>query len=369
MKSIIRKQWCVILACCLLAAMFPAAAMAQEAEAEAEPGGRIFAQEDLFTKRDLRQMADTAGAESLTVEDGTDLHISQDGVYVLSGTASQVTVYVEAAEEDKVQLVLDDLHITNTNVPCIYVLEADKVFVTTKSDSSLEVTEAYKLDSNKADSVIFSKTDLILNGTAALTVSSPVHGVTGKDDLKITSGTYEITSAAKAVQANDSIRIAGGTINITAGTDGLYAYNKNDDSLGYVFIGGGEINIQAEDDAIHGTCVVQIDGGTITAKADEGIEGTTIQINGGTLSVTAVNNGINAGNKSAACTPKIEINDGTVTIVTETDKGDGLDSNGDIIINGGQVELTGASPIACKGNGILNGGTLTINGETVDTIS
>ena len=100
----------------------------------------IYSKADLFTERDMIQEADLSEAEMISVTSGEDVRITSAGVYVLSGTASETTVYVEADSEDKVQLVLKGLNITNESFPCIYVITADKVFLTTSADSSLTVT-------------------------------------------------------------------------------------------------------------------------------------------------------------------------------------------------------------------------------------
>ena len=329
----------------------------------------IYSVEDLFTERDLEQTADRTDAEVLTVSDGEDIRITESGVYVLTGTAAGVTVYVEADGEDKVQLVLDGLNLTNTDFPCIYIKEADKVFITLEGENSLTVTGAFRMDGDtNTDGVIFSKEDLVLNGTGSLNVSSTDHGIVCKDDLKITGGTCTVRAAGKAVEANDSIRIADGILNLTAGTDGLHAENGEDDKLGYIYISGGSITIQAGDDGIHGTSVVQIDGGEVTVSAAEGIEGTCIQINGGTIRVTASDDGINAASKSGAYTAAIIINGGETTVSVGAGDTDGVDSNGNLYMNGGTLDVTGSSTFDYDGIAEYNGGTITANGQRVTTI-
>ncbi|MBR0219306.1 MAG: carbohydrate-binding domain-containing protein, partial [Clostridia bacterium] len=306
--------------------------------ASAETASPIYSADDLFTSRDYEQTADLSGAVSYTVSDGQDIRITAAGVYVLSGTASNVTVYVEAGKDDKVQLVLDGVSVTNTNFPVIYVKTADKVFVTVSGDSALSVTDSFTTDgSTKTDGVIFSKTDLTLNGTASLTVSSADNGIVCKDDLKITGGTYTVTASTKAIDANDSIRIAGGALYLIAGTDGLHAENDGDDTKGYVYICGGSLTISAGDDGIHALSVVQIDGGTLNIKAAEGIEGTYVQFNGGTITIQSTDDGVNAAYKSSAYTPTVEINGGDITVSMGAGDTDGIDSNGNIIMNGGTV--------------------------------
>ena len=328
-----------------------------------------FRSEDLFTNRDLEQTPDTSDAEITAVSDGSDIRITKEGTYILTGSASNVTVYVEAGSEDKVQLVLDGLTITNADFPCIYVISAGKVFVTTVSDSSLSVTGTFRADgSTNTDGVIFSRDDLVLNGTAALNIVSSDNGVVCKDDLKITGGTYVIQASSKTFEANDSIRIAGGTFLLTAGTDALHAENDNDNALGYVYIGGGTFTIQAGDDGIHATSVLQIDDGVLNITAKEGFESTVVQINGGTININSSDDGINAARKSSSYTPAVFFNGGDVTISMGGGDTDGVDSNGDIYVNGGTVSVTGNSTFDYDGNGVISGGTVYANGEQVSSL-
>ena len=337
--------------------------------AAAETVSPIYHADDLFTSRDLTQTADGSEATSSTVSDGQDIHITSAGVYVFSGKAANATIYVEAGKDDKVQLVLNGVNITNDSFPAIYVKTADKVFVTVSADSSLSVSGVFTTDgSTKTDGVIYCKTDLTLNGTAALTISSSKNGIVAKDDLKITGGAYTITAKSKAIEANDSIRMAGGNLNLAAGKDGLHAENDEDDQKGYVYIGGGSLTIYAGDDGIHATSVVQIDGGTLNIQAAEGIEGTYIQLNGGVINIQSTDDGINAARKSSAYTPTVEINDGDITIAMGAGDTDGIDTNGNIIMNGGTVRVTGSSTFDYDGSAQYNGGVIIANGQQLASI-
>ena len=329
----------------------------------------VYSAEEQFTERDLQQTADLTNAVQYTVSDGQEIRIVSAGVYLLTGTASNAAVIVEAGKDDKVQLVLDGVSITNADFPAIYVKSADKVFITVMGDSRLSVTGAFRADAGtNTDGVIFSKADLTLNGTASLVISSSCNGIVGKDDIKVTGGTYQISASSKAIEANDSIRIAGGTLNLTAGTDGLHAENEEDAAKGYVYLSGGSLTIRAGDDGVHGTSVVQIDSGSLDIRAAEGIEGTFVQVNGGTISIQSSDDGINAGRKSSAYTPMIEINDGDVTIVMGGGDTDGIDANGHIVVNGGIVRVTGNSTFDYDGTAQYNGGTIIVNGQQVSSI-
>ena len=332
-------------------------------------GSALLDAGELFTSRDLEQTADLSEAKTLTVSDGQQITISSEGVYVLQGSAKNASVIVEADSSAKVQLVLDGLSITNDDFPCIYVKSADKVFLTTLSDSSLSVTGTFASDGDtNTDAVIFSKDDLTLNGTGTLTVSSTDNGVSSKDDLKVTGGSYVISASSKCLEAKDSIRVLDGVFSLTAGTDGLHAENEDDDTLGYVYIGGGSFSVSANDDGIHGTAFVQIDGGSFQIAAAEGIEGSFVQINDGTISIQSWDDGINAANKSGAYPVCVEINGGDITIAMSAGDTDGIDANGSIAVNGGSISITGSSGFDYDGTAQLNGGTVVVNGQTLTSI-
>ena len=326
---------------------------------------------DMFTDRDLTQTADLSEAEYYTVSDGKDITISEAGVYVLSGSAKDVTVYVEADAEAKVQLVLDGVTITNETQPCIYVKSADKVFVTTtETENSLTVEGSFEQDDDtNLDAVIFSKEDLVINGLGTLSVTSSDNGISSKDTLKVTGGELNISCSGSALEAHDAIEIADGILTITDCNDGLHAKDSDDDSKGYIYICGGTFNINASDDAIHGTTVVQLDGGEFILQGGECIEGTYIQINDGTVSIEASDDGINAAQKSSQYTPTFEMNGGEVTIVMGAGDTDGVDSNGNIYINGGTIDISGQSTFDYDGTAEYNGGSIIENGTETNTIT
>ena len=326
---------------------------------------------DLFTERDLQQNADTSAAVTYTLKDGETITISDEGVYVIHGSANNAQIRVEAEDSDKVQIVLDGVTMTNESTPCIYVINADKVFVTTtESTNTLTVSGTFTADGDtNTDAVIFSRDDITLNGLGTLNITSTDNGISGKDDIKITGGTINISCVSDAIEANDSIRAADGTINIEKCNDGLHAENDEDNSTGYIYICGGTFDIDADDDAIHGTTVIQIDGGTFTLSAQEAIEATYIQLNGGTIGIQAYDDGINASYKSSSYTPTIEINGGDITVNMGPGDTDAIDSNGNLYINGGTLNITAQSPFDYDGNAEYNGGTMIVNGTETTQIT
>ena len=258
---------------------------AEETSAQSEAG--TFSSADMFTERDLAGTYEESGAVYVTLSDdgitgetdgvainGQTVTITEEGTYIFSGTLSEGQIVVDA-DDAKVQIVLDNVDITCATNAAVYVKSADKVFVTLAegSQNTLRNTDEYvAIDDNNIDAVIFSKSDLTLNGTGSLTiVSAEGHGIVSKDDLKITGGTYDITAAGHALSGKDSVRIADGTFILTAGKDGIYSGNEDNEEKGYIYIADGDFTITSDGDGMDASNIVQIEDGTFDITAGGGV--------------------------------------------------------------------------------------------------
>lgn len=413
---------------------------------------------DMFTKRDKQSDYASEDATEITLSDSkstcnspavlvsdNQITITRTGTYVLSGSLTNGQIVVDASGE-KVQIVLKDASINCDTSAAIYVKSADKVFVTLAENTSNTLTntkEFVAIDDNNIDAVIFSKSDLSLNGSGTLTIHAAYgHGIVSKDDLVITSGTYDITAARHALSGKDSVRIADGVFTLNAKKDGIHSENTDNDEKGFIYIADGTFSITCDSDGMDAEETLQVDGGTITiaagddglhadgdlvlndgtitiTKSYEGLEGKTVTITGGSYAVTSSDDGVNAagdgtaGNSSDSAssdsskeqkmpsgTPpkqpqnssdstempqspqngapngngnpgpggmedatdynRIQISGGMLTVNAG---GDGLDSNGDLTVTGGEIYIDG--PVQ-GGNGTLDcSGTATISGGTV----
>jgi hypothetical protein len=338
-------------------------------ESTGSSGNTSVVVSEMFTDADLVQSPDLAAATAVVLTSGNTVTLSDAGIYLLSGSAEDASVVVDADAAD-VQLVLDGVTVRNANAAVIQVIAADKVTITTTDSTNILSTTGAFTDTSLPAAVIASREDLVLNGTGTLEIASSENGVSSNDDLKVTGGTLRVVAELDGLEAHNSVRIGGGDITIDSGKDAVHAEDADDDTVGFVYVAAGALQATAADDGIRATTLVQIDGGSVDVDAAEGIEATFILINDGNVTVNASNDGINAAAKSAAYNVAIEVNGGTIAVTVGAGDTDAFDANGDIFINGGTIDIvTPQSGFDADGVAELNGGTVTVNGSVITAIT
>ncbi len=299
----------------------------------------------------------TASGNGVSVDNNV-LTITDEGTYVLSGTLDDGQIIVDAEDSDKVQIILKGVSITCLDSAPIYIKNADKVFITLETDTVNTLTdgsEYIQTDDNTVDGVIFSKSDLTLNGQGTLNITGNYkHGIVVKDELTITGGIYNISAVKDAINGNEGIKIKSGIFTLSSKNgNGISSKNSEDTTKGYVYIIGGDITV---------------------TNCKEGIEGTAIIIEGGTINITAQDDGLNAPNGTSTSTDTfggggafendtncyISISGGTINVDAS---GDGIDSNGSLYISGGSILVSG--PTGNGDGGLDYNGTAEITGGTI----
>lgn len=259
------------------------------AESEVSASTAADSSADYFSDRDFEVGYDESESARITLSgesascdsdavaiSGSTVTITDEGSYILSGSLDDGMIIVNAEKTDKVHLILDGVTIHSETSAPLYILQADKVFVTTAADSENILSNGgtfTAIDENSIDAVIFSKEDLTLNGSGALTITSPAgHGIVSKDSLKVTSGSYDISCASHALSGKDDVCIANARFTIVSGKDGIHAENTDDAALGFVYIQSGDFAISAEGDGISAASYLQIEDGSFSVTAGGGSE-------------------------------------------------------------------------------------------------
>ena len=405
--------------------------------------------ETQFSKADVKTVetdADSADAtitlsgSSGTISDttrgtsGSSVEITTKGTYYVSGHSENASIVISDAEKSgNIYLYFDNVSMVNTERACVFVRSADKVVIYLVGENALSssMTEEYTdaISGANIDGAIFSKDDLTINGDegATLSVTSSMHGIVAKDDLKITGGTIGVTATKKGLDINDSLRIGGGDISVDSGRDGVQI--ENDEGTAYFYMDGGKISVVAGYDGINvkgANARISLVGGTadITApaggsrrsksssvsqkglkcdgdiiignasltvsSADDAIHsGATISVAGGALDLSSSDDGIHADStisvSGGEITVKksyeaieafiIEVKGGKIS-VTASD--DGLNAAGDTqsgdtdaygwrnTSSSGTLTISGGEiTVNCSGDGLDSNGKLSVSGGTV----
>ena len=324
---------------------------------------------DLFTERDNKTDYDdskavtiqlngttaTASSDSVKIS-GSTVQITEEATYVISGSLSDGMIVVNAKDTAKLQLVFNGVDITSKTSAALYILEADKVFLTLAEGTTNTLANGgsfVAIDENNIDAALFSKQDLTLNGNGSLTVTSPAgHGIVCKDDLVVTDGTYTVNSSSHGLDANDSVRIANANFTIDAGKDAIHCENTEDTAKGFIYISSGSIKAEAEGDGIAASAYLQIEGGEMDLLVGGGAQ------NGDKAS--SGNYGGFMGGGPGGMRPGS--NPGSSTTTTEdTVSMKGLKAANSLLISSGTFKINSADDsIHSDVSVIINGGTFTL---------
>lgn len=258
----------------------------------------------------------------------TVVHISKPGSYVISGTLSAGQIAVDLGEDAKedegavVTLILNNTDITCSVAPAV-------IFYNVYECSSDEEEDATKdVDTQNA-------------GANVIIADGSVNQVNGSYVARIYKS-VELNEDGTEVVENKKLHKYDGAF-----------YSKRSMNVSGEEKGNGVLNIQAE---------------------NEGLDSELhLTINGGIINITAGNDGINTNEDNVSVTT---VNGGTLNIVVDgaTKEGDGIDSNGWLVINGGTVTAQACSFSQDAGidsdKGIyLNGGSVWATGSMYDEIA
>ncbi len=259
----------------------------------------------------------------------TVVHITKPGAYELSGKLSLGQIAVDLGSDAKkdpeavVMLVLNGVDITCEVAPAVIFYNVYEC----GDDDAEKAT--WNVDTSAAGANV-----IIADGTVNTVNGAYVEKIYEPDSVVLNDDKTEVEDADKlhrydgAFYAKRPMNIYGGKEN--SGVLNINAKNEGLDSEMHLTINGGNIHIASGNDGIN--------------TNEDGVSVTTV--NGGKL---------------------------TIKVTGETGEGDGIDSNGYLVINGGTVMASACSDSADAGidsdMGIhINGGTVIASGHMLDRI-
>lgn len=349
-----------------------------------------------FTSKDMDGSWDTEGATFIELSGDTaeiegngaytydgSVYITGAGRYVFTGRLNDGSIVVDAYESSKVYIMLDGVEISCTDSAALLVNQAEKVFLTLAdgSDNRLLCGDTYSDEavSDKVTGAIHTHDDLTINGSGSLEIEAGyMHGIVSKDDLVITGGEVSITAKEDGLHVNDAVKITDADISISSGDDGIH-------SDGSFLIEGGKLTISECYEGIEAVTIEVAGGDTLIYSEDDGLNanggsGDMFGMGGRPMSMPSGVSGPdmeNTVNKPEIETESeendeeetyIHISGGTLTIINGSGRdADGIDSNGDLIITGGdvRVSLTDNGNNSALDYASEAGGTAKISGGSV----
>lgn len=290
------------------------------------------------------------GSDSVTIKNDVAIDISCDGDGIK-------TDYDTTSNKDKGYIDIESGNITIKSIgDCL------------KADTYITIDNGtFDLTSNGG----YTNGTSHNNDMGGMTPPSDFNPNQDNQNSSDTSSDSETTLKSKNISADGDITINSGTFNLNASNDCIHS-NSN------IIINDGTFTINAGSKGIHSDYDCTINSGNIEVQNSyEGIEGTNIYVNDGTINITSSDDGFNACDNTETATGSNGFNvssnaylefNGGYTYVNAS--GDGLDSNGDIKFNGGVVVVEGPTisangPLDCgDDNNIItiDGGTLIAGG-------
>jgi hypothetical protein len=360
----------------------------------------------------------TVGGSGATATEGGSVNITAAGTYVLSGKLTDGQVTIDAPDAT-VRVVLNGVELSDKDNAPFNIVEAGKVIVTLQegtqnmlNDGADYVYADAAAAADEPDAALFSKADLVINGTGALEVDGNYKdGIASKDDLLIVSGQIDVVAADDGVRGKDRVAVLeGASLTVEAGGDGIKATNAEEAGKGVVAIGGGTIDIVSGNDAIQAETSLLVEGGTFkltsgggsangethveergfggggwgggqgamgggrqgAAAGTDAAAGATGATGAGGASGTAATEaaGSASGTKGATTaaaaasdsTDAAATAEGTTATETESTSAKALKAGGQLQVNGGTFDIDAADDaVHSNGNVLINGGTFAIS--------
>ncbi|MGM9876885.1 MAG: carbohydrate-binding domain-containing protein [Bacilli bacterium] len=306
--------------------------------------------------------------------------ITDEGIYNLTGTISDGLIKVNT--EGNVKLVLNNVNITNSKGPAIYIENASDVVIELSDGSKNYLEDGSNYLGYETDEIgtIFSHDDITFQGSGSLeVVSNNEDAIVSKDDLKIVDGTYIITSKDDGIRGKDSVYIQNGIFTINSAGDGIKSTNDTETEKGYILIENGTFNINSTLDGIESQTKLFIKNGTFNITTGSGSENSSLSSNwgrwGSASSISSdsakglksgdnlvIENGtfnFNTSDDSIHCNNYVGIKSGTINISSGDD---GIHADEELIIDGGNITIS-------KSYEGLEAAKITINNGTINVIA
>ena len=304
---------------------------------------------------------ETSGTFEMTTEDGTFSNsgnvytVTSAGTYTATGLL-EGQIVISAGEDDEVVLELSGATIKNGTDSPIKVLSAGDVDISAKKGTENVVNDTRSAktadDADQGEGAIYANCDLKIKGTGTLVVNASYNnGIHTTKDLTVQKLSLKVNAYGNALKGNDSISVISGTVAaISTNGDGLKTentdVNKNGVTRGNITVSGGTLTVYAAGDGIQAAHNFEMTTGE---------EGTapTVTVYTGSYSGYTASGASTTSYKGVKVQNELNIKDGTITLQTYDDGlhadygtsfDDGTKGQGTINVSGGAVNMNVYAP-------------------------
>ena len=246
------------------------------------------------------------------------VQITAGGVYTVRGKLQNGQILVNAPKQE-VQLIFDGADLTCETGSPLFIVHAKTVTLTLADGSENALTdgktytyadEFSSQEDDEPNACLYSKADLVINGTGTLSVTARCrNGITSKDTLTVTDAALTVNAVNHGINGKDSLTIKRAAVTVECGGDALRSTNdsgeQNDDgqTLGFVSVTDCTLNLTTGEDGIQAESTLTVRGGTAsvttTGDADsvsaKGLKaGTAVLLEGGSYTLSCTDDAIHA---------------------------------------------------------------------------
>ncbi|MDE6669403.1 MAG: carbohydrate-binding domain-containing protein [Muribaculaceae bacterium] len=292
--------------------------------------------------------AEVSGARvNITQNDNVSAANCGEITYRLAGISSDGAFSLSGSYKSTVELA--GLQLTSTSGAALNIDNGKRINLILASGTANSLTDG---TSGSQKGCIVCKGHLEMKGEGKLTVEGRTsHAIYAKEYIEITDCEIDVTSAVKdGINCNQYFLMKSGLVTIDGtGDDGIQVSYKDEtdreaEDTGAIKVSGGDLKVSVSADAAKG---IKCEG--------------PMQISGGNVTIDVTGNGVwdNTKNKTkaSACLASDEdmtIDGGILRLNASGGGGKGINCDGKLIINDGDISITTSGGIVAYINGILN---------------
>lgn len=330
---------------------------------------------------------------------GGQVLIRQAGVYRLVGLLTAGGVIVDAGKEAVVQLIFDNVSVTNPDGPAFYIKSAKKaiIHVPHMSANLLKDSSTYSFltaEEDEPNAALFSKADLSIYGTGELRVEGNYNdAIASKDSLLIRDLVLSIHAVDDGLRGKDALWVYGSWVNVEAGGDAFKSDLEKDGSYGLIHLEESTLTLTSGGDGLDAKGLVEVVSGSLTvtsaggatarindelsAKGIKGGQGVVLRAgtfvldcaddaihSNGSIQILGGDYRIATGDDAVHADLTLDVKDGTLDISSCVE---GLEASV-ITIDGGELRIVSSDDgVNVAGvNGSATGGTMAPGGQVAD---